>query len=360
MIDEGDLFERSAAQFDPPADALERFIARRERHERNRRLAAAIVAAVIVGAIAAAAALFLRNPTEIKPAPAPDAFAGMHGWIAVGGTDQITAVDPTGQSPNRVLWPTGGSPLAWSPDGSKLLVLRGSNLVVLSSDGTESIVTDLKGNEIPAGGSFTPDGNAVIYELGWSILQVPIDGGEPTVIAKGDPQNDQGYLFPFFRGGQVSSKGVIAYGPIPPANLRDGQVWLMHLDGSGPQKLISTSAFANTFGDVGLESIDAEAWSPDGSRLAIMAVSNKLPSGSVEAAAFVVNADGTGLRRVTPDGINPWSITFSPDGRSIAGVDNGELVTVGLDGTVHRLGGVGGPQASSDLNSAWNPAPPDA
>jgi len=360
LIDERDLFERSAAQFDPPTDALERFTVRRERHERNRRLAAAVVAAVVVGAVATAAAWFLRDPTEIKPAPAPDAFAGMHGWIAVGGADQITAVDPTGQNPNRVLWPTGGSPLAWSADGKKLLALQGANLVVLSSDGTTSVLTDLKGNDLPAGGSFTPDGNAVIYEHAWSILQVPIEGGDPTVIAKGDPGKGQGYLFPFFRGGQVSSKGLIAYGPILPANLRDGQVWLMNLDGSEAHKLISTHAFANTFGDVGLESIDAEAWSPDGSRLAIMAVSNKLPSGSVEAAAFVVNADGTGLRRVTPDGINPWSITFSPDGRSIAGVDNGELVTVGLDGTVHRLGGVGGPQASSDLNSAWNPAPPDA
>ena len=59
--------------------------------------------------------------------------------------------------------------------------------------------------------------------------------------------------------------------------------------------------------------LDAQSWSPDGKQVALVA-SRDGHSGN---AVFVVNADGTGARRITP-----WNVTlradWSPDGQWIA------------------------------------------
>ena len=53
-------------------------------------------------------------------------------------------------------------------------------------------------------------------------------------------------------------------------------------------------------------------WSPDGTRLVFMSVRN-----SKQAAIFVVNLDGTGLKRLTPWTLDAGNPDWSPDGREI-------------------------------------------
>jgi hypothetical protein len=57
-------------------------------------------------------------------------------------------------------------------------------------------------------------------------------------------------------------------------------------------------------------------WSPDGSSVAFAA--QKLSLGRFISAVFVVNADGTGLRQVTPSGVGALSAQWSPSGAMIA------------------------------------------
>lgn len=57
-------------------------------------------------------------------------------------------------------------------------------------------------------------------------------------------------------------------------------------------------------------------WSPDGSRVAFAA--QKLSRGRFISAVFVVNADGTGLRQITPSGVGGLSAQWSPNGALIA------------------------------------------
>jgi hypothetical protein len=57
-------------------------------------------------------------------------------------------------------------------------------------------------------------------------------------------------------------------------------------------------------------------WSPDGSRVAFAA--QKLSLGRFISAVFVVNADGTGLRQITPPGFGGISAQWSPNGDMIA------------------------------------------
>ncbi len=87
------------------------------------------------------------------------------------------------------------------------------------------------------------------------------------------------------------------------------------------------------------------AWSPDGKRLAFLE-KNDNGGSCVCRALFVVNADGAGLRRLTPPTIAPGDkIDWSPDGSTIlfrthpgegpsgASGLGANLYTIGVDGT---------------------------
>ena len=63
----------------------------------------------------------------------------------------------------------------------------------------------------------------------------------------------------------------------------------------------------------------AADWSPDGSQVAFAAFWKGNVGRARRTAMFVVNADGTGLRRITPFGLGARNgATWSPDGRLIA------------------------------------------
>lgn len=117
------------------------------------------------------------------------------------------------------------------------------------------------------------------------------------------------------------------------------QVFLMNADGSRQRRL--TRLFSAKRGD----------WSPDGRSLVI---DGRDRPTDFDFDIFVVDAEGTGLRKVTAGPERDTQATWSPDGRSIAftrAVSDGgprSLWIVGADGTgAHRVAD-GGP-------AAWSP-----
>jgi len=98
-----------------------------------------------------------------------------------------------------------------------------------------------------------------------------------------------------------------------------GGQYALHLvnpSGSGLTRLTPTT---------GIISADAPSWSPDGSRLAFTC---QVVSGNLDLC--VINADGTGLSRVTTDTARDARPTWSPDGTRIA------FTTTAFSGT-HEL-----------------------
>ena len=103
-----------------------------------------------------------------------------------------------------------------------------------------------------------------------------------------------------------------------------------------------------------LDAYDTHAeWSPDGTRIAYTRYARDLM-----AAIYVINADGTNPRRLSPDGTYDAGPTWSPDGRRIAfenrrdDVSNGEIYVMNADGTNRvRLTTYRQPDASP----AWSP-----
>ena len=161
MSDTKELLERAWRLAPQPENVMDSLTRRRAHKERNRRIATGVLAIVV--ALVSLAALIRtfrtveRPADEPTPAPTPEGiFADVGGWIAYGndrikdGPLGIWAVDPT--RPNdpeaRIqLSDRPGEPLAWSSDGSKLMIERdregpraAPGLFVLNADGTETRV----------------------------------------------------------------------------------------------------------------------------------------------------------------------------------------------------------------------------
>lgn len=96
------------------------------------------------------------------------------------------------------------------------------------------------------------------------------------------------------------------------------------------------------------------SWSPDGSRIAFWRWSY---AGEGATGIYVMNADGSDVTQVTPDGYMP---TWSPDGRRLA-FGCGGICVVSIDGTgrsvlAHQeLGRWGNDFCAEDTHPAWSP-----
>lgn len=344
MIDERDLFERSAAQFDPPGDGFDRFTVRRERHERRQRAVAGVVTFVIALALAAAV-WALRNPEIVRPAPPPNTFSKAHGWIAVGGPTSVTAVDPSGASPSTTLSGSGGDAYSWSNDGSHLLVARSlgteTDLFVIDGFGNETLIA--KDSE---SGGFSPDGRRVVYGglTDATVYEVSVDGGPSRVLVQGSAAN--GFAFPI----QSPDGNEIVY-----ARQTDGAtagLWMMSANGENQHEMASLSELDSMMGGPPVSVVYAMAWSPSSDRLVFGVAGN----GGVALALFTIRADGSGLRLITPaDSGVWWSASWSPDGSEIAALSKQQgLLVMTADGSGARV--VESNPAGSFI--AWNPLLP--
>ena len=373
-----------AAGVPPPDAGLEGLQRQRDRKQRNQRVAAAVLAIIIAlvtfGAVMRTSGAVEKRADDPTPAPSPAGiFAGVGGWIAYGndrvqqGPLGIWAVDPTRPKDPEAriqLSERPGTPLAWSSDGSKLLIWRfhdqatgrwnrepeGSPpswmaLFVLNADGTETrVVTNnpkLGGGALGwiAGGSFSPDGSQVVfstYERDFSqssaervdgIYTVDADGGTPRLVlpARSDPPNSQSDLFnPAFSpdGTQIAYLDLHGAEDLDEAGL---SLRVVNADGTGVRVLRET--------DYQVAGVGGPAWSPDGSHIVYS---------SGHANMWMIGADGSGLTRM-PDGYSPY---WSPDGSRIAFQLSGRLAMLAIvnaDGTNVQTfghGAHGGP---------WNP-----
>jgi Tol biopolymer transport system component len=311
------LFERAASRYPEPALSMDELLRRRDRMHRNRRLRAGILGVIVAFAVGM---LLVRTlgPTDV-PADL-GIFADVRGWIAYadpsglesgawfadpsGLESGIWAIDPANPDAEPILlYPDGGLPLAWSNDGSKLLIDTGRGLLVLDADGTTTRVADLASGFGAA--TFTPDGSQVIYVAKDGIYSVAADGGSPRRVGEAIGYvstvaiSPDGSQLAWFEGHGDAANSL----------------WVGNVDGTDRHRIIGEDMAGRTPWSL--------QWSPDGTRLAFKRGHDR--------SFGVVNADGTDLSFV----------------RSFA--------TVGADGTetsvpafVLDLGPLAGPYWSPD------------
>jgi TolB protein len=124
-------------------------------------------------------------------------------------------------------------------------------------------------------------------------------------------------------------------------------LYVINVDGSGQRMLTSVSSAS-------------AAWSPDGRKIAFRPRPRRMPDAShprpASGGLWVINADGSGKRRLARNGYDP---AWSPDGRTIAFAASSHLYVVNADGTgQRRLAGttVAGSRTGGRMSSpAWSP-----
>src|SRR5262245_39769365 len=187
MSEYRDTLERELNRLSPPRIPFDDLTKRRDRRRRDQRIRAGMLGLAIaiavgwfgVNAIRSSQSVPADDPTPTLTPAELGIFADVRGWIAYGDGSGVWAVDPANPdadpvllSPDEARRPRSPEsiPIAWSSDGSKLLINRGDpsfqgpdDLVVLEADGTETLLVRGGVDDWFTGGSFTLDGSRIIY-----------------------------------------------------------------------------------------------------------------------------------------------------------------------------------------------------
>jgi len=312
----------------------------------------------------AAAALGLTTPwdsgheqinriTVGHPTSPGGAADGLTGAVAYKCGNFICLMSPGGGGQRTLLATTPEWDPSWSPDGQRL-AFRGYYatgdgayaIYVVDADGCH--LTRLPGTDGGLTPTWAPDGTQLAFGPG-RIQVINADGSHLHAITNGGQEvNDR------WTDSQPvwSSTGQIAFVRTP-HNSTAGQVYTMAPDGS--------QLTAITHGHTGFAE---PAWSPDGSQIAMVAVSYGSPTpptaGQGQHAQIEIrNADGSHRRLVSPPSWYSYAPTWTPDGRIVFLVDNGstDAYIVNPDGSglhrlYHDLGGTAGA-----LQITWSTSP---
>jgi TolB protein len=318
MPELGTLLEREMEQIRPAGYTLADVARTRDRRRRNQRIGTVVVALVIAGV--AIGGLIRAFGDVRKHVPASTPTNGRIAFVSPGDggpPSRLYTVAADGSDP-RLLTAHYAEYPDWTSDGSTIAFDSGQNL-----------------NGSPLG---VPNGH---------ILTVNADGTGLTRVTGGD---------------------VDAFGPswspdgthLAVAGERPGSrpgIFILDL-ATGDMTRLTTNPYMGYW--------DAEPdYSPDGTRIAFIRVRQLIQKGDVSdlTALFVVNVDGSGLRRLTPWDMDVGLPSWSPDGSTIAfnskdhslgpAGSPSQILVIGADGTGQK-------QLTSEKNAAsfwpsWSP-----
>jgi TolB protein len=224
----------------------------------------------------------------------------------------------------------------WSPDGQRLAYGRYRDVWVMNADGSDQrrLTPNPQSDDWPV---WSPDGQQIAFTsfrgFNWDVWVMNADGSGLRNLTRDRAQD----YFPTW-----SPDGrEIAFIRTRNSSRFHGhpfELWVMKADGSGQRRLTRDAWHArgplSALLDDHKHSMRAPRWSPDSRTL--LFVSRR--DGNAEV--YVVNADGSGQRRLTRNPAHDSDPAWSPDGRRIAFIStrDGEraIYVMNADGSQQR------------------------
>ena len=211
----------------------------------------------------------------------------------VNGQPHIVLMNADGSN-LKVLDEIGVDP-AWSPDGKQIAFANrehGYWVHVMAASGTADTELNGKGFDFSDIGypTWSLDGTRLMFEASRQfrprVLVISgVDGSGLTQVLDGD-----------------QAGGFHSWSPDGTQVLytKDDQIWLANVIGAAPRSILKQSG------------IQGAAWSPDGKQIAFDAGNDQ------DRGLYLINADGSNVRRITSKAVYPALAAWSSDGKYIA------------------------------------------
>jgi Tol biopolymer transport system component len=217
----------------------------------------------------------------------------------------------------------------FSPDGSRIAFVKDQGIDVMNADGSHvRQLTAQAGTASSSTFAWSPDGTRIVFARGTQLARydsdiyvAETDGGGAIRLTSGvhaHCHRDVGgiwcdrYESPAWSpdGLRIAFVGVTE--PVNPGP-SEMEVFVMNADGSTPIRLTGLAGAPS--------GCEAPAWSPDGSLIAVQCVTG----------VFVMDADGSAIRGLTGPGF--YGATWSPDGSQIGVAKDHHMYVVNVDGS---------------------------
>ncbi len=199
-------------------------------------------------------------------------------------------------SEQRRLTRDGGAP-AWSPDGRRIAFVSSDGIYVMNADGSGERLLTRAAVRYPASPVWSPDGRKIAFVSNWQVWVMNADGSGQRMLTRTSrarnvalawSPNGQKIAFERRIGRQKYRNTALEYGQCSRCDGRVRvQVYVMNADGSEVRRLAHDSAHP--------------VWSPDGRKIAFEYPRGPRGPGGLgkQTDIYVMNADGSGQRNLT-------------------------------------------------------------
>ena len=222
----------------------------------------------------------------------------------------------------------------------QIVYMHANKLFVINADGTGERKLPHTAGLSDDQPDWSPDGSKVAFQRclqrACNVWTVTRSGASLGRIGRAGDEADpawapNGKQIAYSRGG-----GGDAYDfPLEPDQIEHAEIYVMNANGGAAHPLTGITTGKPFSADV-----EAPAWSPSGKQIVFAVHNSKLGDPANQRALFVINADGSAQRQLTPWSLNGGGrLDWSPDGKLIlfrvAGAKkaHGNIYTVHPDGS---------------------------